>query len=106
MDVDHIIELQLGGLLGNEELDRFDNYELLDSSTNSSVGSTLDKALIAERARLNRECPKKVVPNWDHVMLVFSLPIFAGGGKAPGQRWSSKQILAGEHLGAYKRKSR
>jgi hypothetical protein len=105
MDVDHIIELQLGSLLGNEALDVFDNYELLDSSTNSSIGSTLDKALQKERSRLKRECPKKV-PNWDWVSLVFSLPIFQGGGKAPGERWSSKQIIAGEHLDAYKRKSK
>jgi len=103
MDVDHIIELQLGGLLGNEALDQFDNYELLDSSTNSSVGSTLDKDLQKERARLKKECPK-YVPNWDHVMMVFSLPIFAGGGKAPGQRWSRQQIAGGEHLDAYKKK--
>ncbi|MBA8889971.1 hypothetical protein FHW12_004218 [Dokdonella fugitiva] len=103
MDVDHIIELQLGGLLGNEALDQFDNYELLDSSTNSSVGSTLDKDLQKERARLKKECPK-YVPNWDHVMMVFSLPIFAGGGKAPGQRWSRQQIAGGEHLDAYRRR--
>lgn len=103
MDVDHITELQLGGLLGNDALDQFDNYELLDASTNSSVGSTLDKDLQKERARLKKECPK-YVPNWDHVMMVFSLPIFAGGGKAPGQRWSRQQIADGEHLDAYKKK--
>jgi hypothetical protein len=107
MDVDHIIELQLG-FLADElgvTLDAFDNYELLDSSTNSSVGSTLDKSLQKERARLKRECPEKV-PNWDEVPLNFRLPIFPGGGKGPGQRWTSAQIMAGEHLDAYKRKSK
>ena len=107
MDVDHIIELQVGFVYeeNNEPLDVFENYELLDSSTNSSVGSTLDKALQKERARLKLECPKKV-PNWDEVPLNFRLPIFPGGGKGPGQRWTSKQIIAGEHLAAYKRKSK
>jgi hypothetical protein len=103
MDVDHIVELQVSFLQGPEALDNFANYELLDSSTNSSVGSTLDKSIQAERNRMKRECPKQV-PNWSEVPLVFAPPVFVGGGKGPGERWTREQILAGDHLKAYRRK--
>ena len=98
MDVDHIIELQVGWILGNDALDTFSNYELLDYSTNSSVGRTLDAALQRERDRLKTGCPW--VP-WDEVPLVFVLPIFSGGGRGPGKRWTAAEILKGKHLDVY-----
>jgi hypothetical protein len=105
MDVDHIIELQVSAAQGPETLDNFENYELLDSSTNSSVGSTLDKSIQAERSRVKRECPDHV-PNWGEVALVFAPPVFMGGGKGPGERWTKEQILRGDHLKAYRRKKK
>jgi hypothetical protein len=99
MDVDHIVELQVGWQR-EEELDRLGNYELLDASTNSSVGPTLDAAIQKERQRLKRTC-KALVFDWDEVPLVFSLPMFPGGGKGPGQRWTTAEILKGRHLDVY-----
>jgi len=98
MDVDHIIELQVGWVIGYDELDTFSNYELLDASTNSSVGPTLDAAIQRERRRLKTECPW---PHWDEVPLVFALPMYSGGGKGPGKRWTAADILKGKHLDAY-----
>ena len=99
MDVDHIVELQVGWQR-EDELDRLDNYELLDASTNSSVGPTLDAAIQKERQRLKRMC-KGHVFDWDEVPLVFRLPMFRGGGKGPGQRWTTADILKGRHLDVY-----
>jgi hypothetical protein len=106
MDVDHIIELQVGYLLeGSGSLDTFANYELLDSSTNSSVGPTLDSAIQRERNRLKRDCPRD--PNqsgfdfWETVPMVFAPPLFEGGGKGPGERWTKADIISGKHLDVY-----
>jgi hypothetical protein len=101
MDVDHIIELQVGWER-EKELDRLDNYELLDASTNSSVGPTLDAGIQRERARLKRTCKRPF--NWDEVPLVFVLPMFPAGGKGPGERWTVAEILNGKHLDVYPRR--
>ena len=101
MDVDHIIELQLGAV--RSDLDTYENYELLDNSTNCSAGATLDHAIQGERQRLNKDCPAPEFgpDGWDAVDLPFEDPLLNGGGKGPGERWTRKDIEDGEHLKAY-----
>jgi hypothetical protein len=101
MDVDHIIELQLGFLKGENDLDQISNYELLDSSTNSSAGPTLDHAIQDARAKLKAECPDPLPYFWDEQPLLFELPLLLGGGMGPGQRWTWDDVKTGKHLDVY-----
>ena len=98
-------ELQVGFIESIPKLDQFDNYELLDASTNSSVGKTLDNSIRAERQRLQRDCPSGQVP-WDHLPMVYELPVYKGGGQSPGDRWTKEQVAKGEHLKKYRKKSK
>ncbi len=99
MDVDHVIELQVGRLYSLSQLDNMDNYELLDDPTNTSIGSSLQKRIDEEKQRLRLLCPLDP-RNWGEPF-VFDYMLGDGGGMGPGQRWTRADVRAGKHLLAY-----
>lgn len=99
MEVDHIIELQVAPLApGNTEIwDNFDNYELLDESSNASSGRSLANNIERERQALAARTGNGV---WLTGKLTFTAVEITGQG-GPGQRWTKEEIRTGEHLDSF-----
>jgi hypothetical protein len=94
MDVDHIVELQLLTPLDRSSYDNFRNYELLDSSANSSSGSKLYWNVLKEQrlafavTRDRRYINERVV--FDAVLMQYDT--------AAGERWTIDEIRTGQHI--------
>jgi hypothetical protein len=91
MQVDHIIELQLTPPGMRDVFDNIFNYELLDSTSNVASRNIIVANTAVERAKQAAFDPSTVnqVLKFDDVQLV--------GGNS-GERWSSDEIKAGDHL--------
>jgi hypothetical protein len=100
MQVDHVVEAQLGGS------DAFPNYELLTGAHNTNVGSLL-RATIYANVKAYLEATDK--NTGDTIVkqylaendVAFKRVTLGGEGKNTedtSQFWSSKQVLAGAHL--------
>ncbi|QDH80409.1 DUF4157 domain-containing protein [Echinicola soli] len=105
-DVDHIVELQLANW-GNETWpNTMLNMELLDSSKNSSSGSTI-KSKITKKLDSFRERHGEEYPGGDghfknNYTLVFNeAEALSGNGEiTENEYWKKEQIESGEHLNA------
>lgn len=86
-DVDHMVELQIGG----EAYDKADNLELRDATANRSSGALIDGSINTELAKI------KDTENGDaekiraHYTLVFS-EFTSGGGPAASTQWDQEAI--------------
>lgn len=97
-DVDHVIELQVvptaqQGLWG----DTFDNYELLDASSNRSAGPALAGNIARERHELGVFYNDHLY--WQNCVLHFDEIVPTGSGA--GHRWSADEIIRGDHVDAF-----
>ncbi len=96
-DVDHILELQLGGT------NTLDNMELLESKKNSSSGSVIEKNIKAKAKEFVTATKGKygssdaeIAKNYN---LTFSRAAGEGGDLAPRiDYWEQKDITAGEQI--------
>lgn len=96
MDVDHIVELQVTPNHERDIWNEIQNYELLDSSSNSSSGTKLDSNIAAERRRLVTVTKD---PSYLFRPLVFN-KIQPSSGQS-GERWLFDDIRSGQHLDSY-----
>jgi hypothetical protein len=97
--VDHIIELQVVSQADQEAwADTFDNYELLDSSSNASSGAQMARNIATERAAL---AAFYTDPSWLTCILNFDEIVPTGSGG--GHRWSADEIIAGRHIAVFRR---
>jgi hypothetical protein len=96
-DVDHIIELQVTPQAMRAVYDAFENYELLDQSSNSSAGARLEGNIAAERAKQAAFDPAAATAT-----LTFDQVELDGGSAA--ERWTSDEIQKGEHLDVFEGK--
>jgi hypothetical protein len=94
MEVDHIIELQVAPPELRVIFDDVDNYELLDRDANGDSGRRLFNNIRNERLNQAVYDPSTVGR-----VLIFDAVEVDGG--IDGERWSSEEIRAGEHLDYY-----
>jgi hypothetical protein len=100
MQVDHIVEVQVGGE------DAFENYELLTGKHNTNVGSLLRSAIYANvktyLAAVDKNTGDNLVKSYlKDNDIKFEEVEGGGAGKNPestSQFWSREQIAKGEHL--------
>lgn len=110
-DVDHILELQIGGWPKNQAVKGISNLELLDSESNRSSGSVIadaiDKAIekavkepqvVDALPKGKKLDPAKVPTEYDVVFLAFQ----GTKGKGVPSRWSVDDINAAKHIEALK----
>ena len=98
MPVDHKVEFQARPITGGIWVDEPFNFELLDASSNSSSGPKMSANIEAERARLARVTGD---PTWLVKDLTFT-DIDVDSGSSFTERWSHEEIIAGEHLTAFR----
>ncbi|GGZ17416.1 hypothetical protein GCM10007049_07400 [Echinicola pacifica] len=106
-DVDHVVELQLANWSTESWPNTTDNMELLDSSKNSSSGSTI-KNKITEKLNGFRERHNGQYPGGDadfktNYTLVFTEAEAIPGGDSEvteNEYWTKEQIEEGEQLNA------
>lgn len=100
LQVDHIVEVQVGGE------DAFENYELLTGKHNTNVGSLLRSAIYANvknyLAAVDKNTGDALVKSYLKDNDIEFKDVKGGGaGKNPestSQFWSRDQIVKGEHL--------
>lgn len=100
LQVDHIIEVQVGGE------DAFENYELLTGAHNTNVGSLLRSAIYANVKNYLSEVEKNtgdalVKQYLQDNDITFNKVEGGASGKTPestSQFWSRQQIVEGKHL--------
>lgn len=86
-DVDHMIELQVGGA----EYDKADNLELRDASANRSSGSSIDNSINQELAKIKDKEDGNVEKIRAKYTLVFS-DFKQGGAGGKTSKWSQADI--------------
>jgi hypothetical protein len=93
MEVDHDVELQVVPRRLWETYNSMDHYELLDSSSNASAGSTLDQNIARERATQEAFDPSLV----GKILRFDSVEVDGGSS---GERWTLHEIVTGAHFDA------
>ncbi|MEO7309501.1 MAG: hypothetical protein ABIX01_03820 [Chitinophagaceae bacterium] len=99
MPVDHKVEFQVRPISGGSWVDEPFNFELLDESSNSSCGPKMSANIEAERRRVATVTGD---PAWLIRDLTFT-EVDVDGGSSFTERWSHEDIIAGDHLTAFKR---
>jgi len=105
MEVDHIVELQVGGWDGSSgAANTIENMELLDKSSNASAGARTKESIrnnVVRYLEATTGLPAKASDVEDYLKdnpIDFDRVVPGTEGSAGGRWWSRAEIQAGDHL--------